>query len=163
MMTLQLISITRSSIKDPGSEPFRIRGRRGASQRDGNQWSFHAVPGALVKGSALHLHPPGVIYRVRGKMNGRIKGARACGGRGWRWCLSTYRPTFTKRVGYNDSGVKPLLSTRDTDGTQLSHRIVYAHLRTLRRISGREPWHESAKSLSATSDGGITNYGSNSR
>lgn len=59
-----------------------------------------SVPEALVKGSALHLHPPGVIYRVRGKMNGRIKRASGGGGmaEGTVMFESTYRPTFTKRV-----------------------------------------------------------------
>jgi len=144
MMTLQLISITRSSIKDPGRALPRPQAPRCSTARWKSVILSRSVPEALVKGSALHLHPPGVIYRVCGKMNGRIKRASARSGRrsGWprgrQWCLSTYRPTFTKRAGYNNSREKPILSSRDTNGAQLSRRIVFVHLWTLRRISGRD-------------------------
>lgn len=74
MMTLQLISITRSRHKGTRVEIFRVRGRRGAMEISDPFTQRESE--ALIKGSALHLHPPNVIYRTRGKMNGRIKMAR---------------------------------------------------------------------------------------
>ena len=77
MMTLQLISITRFSIKDPGRALPRPQAPRCSATRWKSAILSRSVAEALVKGSTLHLHPPGVIYRVHGKMNGRIKKARA--------------------------------------------------------------------------------------
>lgn len=70
MMTLQLISITRSSTKEPGQ---KSSASAGAAAMEISDPFTQRESEALIKGSALHLHPPGVIYRTRGKMNGRIK------------------------------------------------------------------------------------------
>lgn len=65
--------------KGTRAEIFRVRGRRGAMEISDPFTQRESE--ALIKGSALHLHLPGVIYRTRGKMNGRIKMASTPTGR----------------------------------------------------------------------------------
>jgi len=82
MMTLQLISITRSSIKDPGRALPRPQAPRYSAAR----WKSVILSrrSSRKRECAPFASTGCVIYRVRGKMNGRIKRARerGRGGRG---------------------------------------------------------------------------------
>lgn len=85
---------------------------------------------AFVKGSTLHLHPPGVIYRVRGKMNGRIKRVNVAG----RW-REQRRSTYDSRLR-SASSLMTFESSRARPTTLAKHNY-HVVLPRRRRIKDR--------------------------